>query len=148
MKLSTRSTYGLRAMMAVAMDGSSGPVMVKEIAERHQLPANYLEQIMTPLRKGGLLAATRGAHGGYKLARAAQEITVREILETLEGSLELVECNEVACCGMQPDLCAVKDLLCEASRAMVEVLAQVTLADIVERQREKEAVSSALMYVI
>lgn len=148
MKLSTRSTYGLRAMMAIAIENTHGPVMVREIAERHQLPATYLEQIMVPLRKADLLSATRGARGGYRLARPACEITICEIVEALEGRLELVDCTEITCCGVQPDACTVKDLLTEAGAAMRRVLSQVTLAELVERQRAKDADDSALMYMI
>lgn len=147
MKLSTRSTYGLRAMMAVANDAGNGTVMVKEIAERHNLPATYLEQIMVPLRKAGLLSATRGARGGHRLSRPAREITVCEIIETLEGPLELVDCAEISSCDAHPDICAMKDVLNEASAALRNVLAKVTLDELVKRQQTK-AEDSVLMFMI
>ncbi|HPM25338.1 MAG TPA: Rrf2 family transcriptional regulator, partial [Phycisphaerae bacterium] len=73
MKLSTRSTYGMRAMLELALAVGQGPVMVREIAERQRLPATYLEQLMVLLRKAGLVNATRGAHGGYALAREPRD---------------------------------------------------------------------------
>ncbi|HEX2951453.1 MAG TPA: Rrf2 family transcriptional regulator [Armatimonadota bacterium] len=147
MKLSTRATYGLRAVMAIAASPAGEPVMIKDIAERQKLPATYLEQLMVPLRKSGLLSATRGAHGGYKLSRPAQTITIREIIEILEGPLELVECADITCCGLQPDACALKDLFSEATHAILHVFESVTLAELLERQQAKEA-NASLMYVI
>lgn len=148
MKLSTRATYGLQAMMAIAREAAQGPVMVKTIAARHHLPATYLEQVMVPLRKSGLLSATRGAKGGYRLARPARDITVCEIVEALEGPLELVDSTDNSCFGIQPELCAAKDVLDEAGAAMRSVLVKVTLAELLDRQLAKEAADAAVMYMI
>ena len=147
MKLSTRSTYGMRAMLALAIHYGQGSLMVKDIAEQQHLPATYLEQLMVPLRKSGLVSAVRGAHGGYTLSRPPLDITIAEIIEVLEGPLELAECPVGAgCCG-QPETCALMDLWAEASKALVDVFAAITLAGMVERQRAKES-SSVLMYSI
>lgn len=147
MKLSTRSTYGVRAMLALALEYGRGPIMVKEIAERQGLPATYLEQLMTLLRKAGIVNATRGARGGYTLSRPPAEITVAEVIEILEGPLELSECpSGVGCCG-KPETCALSDLWSEATQALNDVFQQVTLAKLVERQREKES-APMLMYNI
>ncbi|MHB9026115.1 MAG: RrF2 family transcriptional regulator [Armatimonadota bacterium] len=147
MKLSTRSTYGMRAMLALAMGYGGGNLMVKEIAERQGLPATYLEQLMVPLRKSGLVTAMRGARGGYILARSPATMTVGEIIEVLEGPIHLTECPSGAgCCG-QPEACALVELWTEASEALTRVFQQVTLADLVERQRAKES-ASVLNYSI
>ena len=137
MKLSTRSTYGMRAMLALAFKYGSGPLMVKEIAEQQNLPATYLEQLMVLLRKSGLVNATRGAHGGYVLSRSAAEITLGEIVEVLEGPLILTECpSGVGCCG-HPETCALHEVWMEASAALQGVFYRLTLANLVERQRAK-----------
>lgn len=147
MKLSTRSTYGMRAMLALAQHYGQGPIMVKEIAERQNLPATYLEQLMVLLRKAGLVSATRGAHGGYILTRSPMDMTIAEIIEVLEGPLDLAECPSGAgCCG-QPESCALQDLWREGSQALYATFAAITLANLVERQRAKEA-SPVLMYSI
>lgn len=147
MKLSTRSTYGVRAMLALAMKYGSGPLMVKEISEQQALPPTYLEQLMVLLRKAGLVTATRGAHGGYVLARPAGDITMAEIIEVLEGPLNLTECpSGVGCCG-QPEACAMSEIFDEASKAMQHVFEKISLANLVERQRAKEA-APVLMYNI
>jgi Rrf2 family protein len=147
MKLSTRATYGVRAMLAIAMNQNKGPMMTKDIAEIQGLPPTYLEQLMVLMRKAGLLTATRGAHGGYLLARSAAEITLLEIIEILEGPLNLAECPVgTGCCG-KPETCALNELWAEGSKALSDVFANISLSKMVERQRDKEA-SPVLMYNI
>ena len=147
MKLSTRATYGVRAMLAVALHQGSGPLMTKEIADKNNLPPTYLEQLMVLLRKAGLLSSTRGAHGGYALNRSAAEITLAEIIEVLEGPLVLADCPSGAgCCG-NPEACALQDVWAEASQGLYTIFQNITLAQLVERQREKES-SPMLMFSI
>lgn len=147
MKLSTRSTYGVRAMMALALQHGTGPVMVKEIAEQQNLPPTYLEQLMVLLKKASLVNATRGAKGGYVLSRAASDITLAEIIEVLEGPLTLTDCpSGVGCCG-HPETCALNDVWNTASQALIQVFQDITLANLIERQRAKES-APVLMYSI
>lgn len=147
MKLSTRTTYGVRAMMALAERQGAGTLMVKEIAEQQQLPPTYLEQLMVLLRKAELVSATRGAHGGYTLSRAAAEITLAEVIAALEGPLTLSECPSGSGCWGQPEVCVLQEIWQEASEALIQVFTKITLANLVERQRAKAA-SPALMYNI
>lgn len=148
MKLSTRATYGIRAMLALALHHGEGrPLMVKDIAEQQHLPATYLEQLMVLLRKAGLVTATRGAHGGYVLARTPIEITLAELIEVLEGPFALTECpNGVGCCG-QPESCALHDIWEEAGNVLRNVFANISLAKLADRQRDKDA-EPVLMYNI
>jgi len=147
MKLSTRATYGVRAMLALALHQGSGPLMTKEIAEKNGLPPTYLEQLMVLLRKAGLLAATRGAHGGYTLNRPAAAITLVEIIEALEGPLLLADCPSGAgCCG-RPEACALQEVWTEASQVLYTVFHDISLAQLAERQRDKDA-APVLMYNI
>ena len=148
MKLSTRATYGTRAMLEIARYHGGGPIMTKEIAELQHLPPTYLEQLMVQLRKAGLLSATRGAHGGYLLARPATEITLLEIIEALEGPLTLVECpgGTGGCCGT-PESCALEAIWERASQALKHTFQAVTLAQLVEDQVNRES-SLALMFNI
>ncbi len=147
MKLSTRSTYGVRAMLALALHQGEGQLMVKEIAEQQNLPPTYLEQLMSTLRKAGLVAATRGAKGGYTLARPARDITLAEVIESLEGPLQLTECPTGAgCCG-HPESCALNEIWQQASTALYDVFNNITLADLAERQRTRET-TMVLMFDI
>ena len=92
MKLSTRGRYGIHAMYNLAEYAGEGPQSIKAIAERQQVPEAYLEQLIAVLRKAELVQSVRGAQGGYMLSRAANEITVGQVLRALEGELALVDC--------------------------------------------------------
>lgn len=92
MKLSTRSRYGIHAMYDLAKNVDCGPQPIKAIAEREGIPEAYLEQLIAVLKKEKLVTSTRGAQGGYVLARRPEEITVGDVLRALEGGLNLVDC--------------------------------------------------------
>lgn len=92
MKFSTKSRYALRLMAELARYAPGTTVSLKEISERQNLSLKYLEQIVTPLAKSGLVSSVRGAQGGYRLARPAAEITSGEILRAVEGELTAIPC--------------------------------------------------------
>jgi Rrf2 family protein len=94
MRISSRGQYGLRALAVLAQRHGGRPTQVREIARVEGLSAKYLEQLLGRLKGGGLVKSVRGARGGYQLARPAREITVREVLVLLEGSLAPTECVE------------------------------------------------------
>lgn len=144
MKFSTRAIYGIRAMLALARSHGQGSTFLKDIAERQNLPGTYLEQLMVPLRKAGLVQAVRGARGGYTLSRNPGEISVLSILEALEGPLNLSECPKGSgCCG-QPEVCALQDLWTEGSVALRSVYLNISLAGLLERQKAKETDPSTM----
>ena len=92
-KISTKGRYALRLMLDLALHGGDGrPVSLKDVSRRQQLSDKYLEQIVTPLSKAGLVRSMRGAGGGYLLTRGPADYTVGEILRPLEGDLAPVEC--------------------------------------------------------
>ena len=92
MKLSTKGRYGLRALIDLAQYSEETPVSITSISKRQDISERYLEQLMSMLKKAGIVKSIRGANGGYILARDAKEISVGEVLRALEGSLEPVEC--------------------------------------------------------
>ncbi|MBA4601330.1 cysteine metabolism transcriptional regulator CymR [Thermoactinomyces mirandus] len=94
MKISTKGRYGLTIMMDLATQYGKGPIPLKSVAERHGLSEHYLEQLIAPLRNAGLVRSVRGAYGGYKLAKAPEEITAGEIIRVLEGPISPVEFTE------------------------------------------------------
>lgn len=93
MKLSTKGRYGLRALIDLAAYSEEEPVSISSIASRQGISERYLEQLMSLMKKAGLIKSVRGASGGYTLARKASEISVGDILRSLEGSLEPVNCG-------------------------------------------------------
>ena len=98
MKLSTKGRYGLRALIDLAQHGGEGPVSITSIAERQEISERYLEQLMSKLKKAGIIQSIRGAQGGYVLAKELEEVSVGEVLRALEGNLEPVECS-----GLHPE---------------------------------------------
>jgi len=137
MKLSTKGRYGLKAMFELALQYEKDSVSLNIIADRQKVSVNYLEQLIAPLRKKGLVISTRGAQGGYRLARSPEEITVKEILETLEGSLAPTNCvtegEEDNC--TKADYCVTRLIWERMREAIDDVVRSTTLADMVEDQK-------------
>lgn len=100
MKISTRGRYSFRMMIDLAQHYNEGFIALKDISARQNISKKYLEQIIPFLNRSNLLNANKGHMGGYQLAKAPSEITVREILESAEGSLAPVSCMENS-----PNLC-------------------------------------------
>jgi Rrf2 family protein len=138
MKLSTKGRYGVRLMLDLAAHYGEGPVLLKEISRREDISEKYLWQLINPLKSVGLIHATRGAHGGYVLAKAPSEITVKDIFEVVEGPICLVDCIEKPATCKRSDFCIARDLWGDASKALAETLAKTTLASLVERQKDKK----------
>lgn len=138
MKLSTRARYGMRAMLDIAVNGEDGLVLLKDIAERQAISKRYLEHMMTLLRNSGLVVAERGASGGYRLSRPASEIRLDEVFEALEGELSPVEClRNPSVCDRTED-CVARELWCEMTDAMKNVLEAKTLEDLKKRWKEMQ----------
>ena len=93
MKVSTRSTYAIRALIYLGRQADGRPVRMADIAGTQDIPLPYLEQIFSKLRKAGLVQAVRGPQGGYRLARDASSITLQDIIVSLEGPLSPVLCS-------------------------------------------------------
>lgn len=137
MKLSTRSRYGLRAALELAMEYGQGPVQIKTMAEREGISNKYLEQLIAILKSSGLIRSIRGPKGGYVLSKPPEEIMLSQIFTTLEGPLVAVECLE------HPDFCprcggcVTRELWAEMQGALLGVLDSKTLKDLVDRMHEK-----------
>ncbi len=147
MKLSTRARYGLRAMLALAMTDSTEPVMTREIAATQKLPATYLEQLMLALRKAGLVVATRGSKGGYVLAHEAASVTVAQIIEALEGPIEIADCGNVADCPTDTEHCAIRNLYEQANEAVYSVFRATSLQDLADQQQRFIGNGNAMYYI-
>ena len=133
MKLSTRSRYGLRAMVELAARVNGCCVTLKTIAEKHGMSEYYLEQLFAPLKKAGLVTSIRGARGGYKLSRPPGEITAGDVLRALEGSLSPVECiddSTAVCASASCDNCNTKTVWARLYAGMSEVLDEISLLEL------------------
>ena len=138
MKLSTKGRYALRLMLDIALHPDEPSVSLKSIAQRQNISVKYLEQIVTPLVKGGYLQASRGAQGGYQLNRPVEEYTVGTILRTIEGSLAPVACvaDDDNFCSKQ-DQCVTVEVYRRIDEAIDAVVDNFTLKELVDLQHQK-----------
>lgn len=139
MKLSTKGKYGLYAMMHLAQHAGEGPQSLKAIAELG-LPETYLEQLLGALRRAELVKTVRGVQGGYQLSRKPEEITMRQILEAMEGPLSFSECVT------EPEHQCPRDKQCPAkgvweylTNQMNGLLDGITLLDMVNQNIKGDA---------
>lgn len=147
MLLSTKGDYGVRALIDLAKHTGEGPVQRAEIARRRKIPESYLDHLLAQLRRDGYLRSTRGPGGGHELAKTPDEITLLEVLESLEGSLAPIECVNEAPGSEAGALCGQQWVWQDIYALMRERLGDTTIADLVEHEREHER-QSAAMYSI
>src|SRR5208283_4502752 len=147
MKLSTKARYGTRALLDLALHHTDEATPLKDIAHRQQISLSYLEHLVGPLIDAGLVSSSRGAHGGLKLARPAEEIRLNEVVNLLEGPIEPVDCLlNPEKCGRSGS-CATRDVWGDVGRAMNEVLGKTTLADLAEKQQAKMGREPPMYYI-
>jgi Rrf2 family transcriptional regulator, cysteine metabolism repressor len=140
MLFSTKAEYGVRLMVELGRQPGSSPVSLSAVAEAERLPLSYLEHLVARLRKAGLVSSTRGAHGGYSLAKPAEAITLDQVVEALEGQIAPMECfhetpEGKVLCSHESDgdrACATKLLWTRVQGGVTKALAGTTLAELVE----------------
>ena len=147
MKLSTKVRYGTRAMLELACSYGKGPVLLRDISSRQEISLKYLDRILSSLKAAGLVKTLRGAKGGYALSRLPAEVTLKHIVEALEGRVELVACvnNQQICPRVQS--CVTHDLWQEMESSIEGFLARTTLEDLVDRDRDKRKLSPKMYYI-
>lgn len=141
MRITTWAEYGLIVAVHLARHGNERPVPAREIAEREGLPPDYVEQILLKLRRAGLVTSVRGAHGGYFLARAALEVSVRDVLDAAENRTFEVNCesypiNAHRCSGETG--CSIRPVWRELQHRVDEYLESVSLADLLAPEEKVE----------
>ncbi|MCU0915949.1 MAG: Rrf2 family transcriptional regulator [Planctomycetes bacterium] len=135
MKLSTRTRYGMRAIIELAQHEGKRPLQLRTIADRQGISVKYLEQLMSLLRSAGFVRSVRGSKGGYILARPAGEIPLSEVFRCLEGAVTTTECTEDEdYCKRSAD-CVARELWIEVEAAIHHVLSSVSLADMVKKAK-------------
>ena len=137
-RISTKGRYGTRLMLELAMNFDKGPILLKKIAKKEEISEGYLQHIVDTLKGSGLIFSNRIGHGGYTLAKPPEQISLRDILSVLEGSINLSECIN------NPDICTrslkctTRDVWSEVNRKFSQSLSEITLKDMVEKNRNKE----------
>ncbi len=145
MKLSTKGRYGLRALVDLAANGQGEAVSLSQTAQRQKLSLNYLEQVFGMLRRAGIVIGVKGPNGGYKLARDADEITVKEILKALEGEFSIIERDGEETDPVQASLSRL--LWDEIDRKVNQYLEERTLGSLV-RDYRRTLEKDMMMYYI
>jgi Rrf2 family protein len=150
MLFSTKAEYGVRLLVELGRRGEARPVALASVAEAETLPLSYLEHLVAKLRDAGLVTSTRGAHGGYRLARPAEEIRMLEVVEALEGPVTPMECFHAeregkVLCSHESDgdrACATKMLWTRVQGGVTRALAGTTLAELVEFSNQSQGLKA------
>ena len=132
MRLTRGADYGARGIMHLATRAPDAIVLVKDIAAAEGLPESYLSKIFQELAKDGLVRSHRGARGGFSLARPADEITLRQIIEAVEGPIALNRCLTEGEECERSETCPMRNVLRVAQSRVLDVLEQTTLQDLVQ----------------
>ena len=138
MKISTKGEYGIRAMLYVAMHSDAGSVPSHEIAVNQGIPEPYLRQILAALARLQLVRSNRGPQGGHLLGRPAEQISMHDILVALEGHTTSIDHILAQPCtiGVGPRHCAIREVFLSVKEAVENILCNLSLADLAERQQE------------
>jgi Rrf2 family cysteine metabolism transcriptional repressor len=132
MRITRKSDYGLRAMYELAKSYGRSPVSITEIAAAQNIPDPFLEKIMQELKSAGLIVATHGRGGGYSLDRAPARVSVREVVEALEGKVALVTCLDPSLKCMIEEGCPTSGFWTLINERFEQALGATTLADLLE----------------
>jgi len=136
MRLTTKGRFAVTAMVDLAMRHSKGPVTLASISERQRISLSYLEQLFGKLRRHTLVRSVRGPGGGYHLALGANDITVADIIEAVDESLDATMCGGRENC-LDDKRCMTHDLWATLNAKMHDYLSSVTLGDLVAHQHGK-----------
>lgn len=139
MQLSTRGRYGLRAMVELAQNFQTGPVLLRTIAEHQGLSVKYLHSLLSILKRSGLVRSLRGSGGGYVLTRTPSQIKLSEVVNVLEGSLALVGCVEDRNFCDRVEHCPVRYVWVGLSKTVERALSNLTLEDIIAHIPDSKA---------
>jgi len=147
MKLSTKVRYGTRAMIDLALNYKDSPVLLKDIARRQEISVKYLERIFTALKNAGLVKSLRGAKGGFVLNISPSRIVLDQIVEAIDGPINLVECTRDKNVCKRVKYCAARDIWYELTEVIKENLKAITLEDLVKKEKEKKKLSSSMYHI-
>ena len=141
MKLSTRTRYGIRAILELAENYGNGPLQLRIIARDQRVSVKYLEQLMAMLKSAGIVRSVRGSKGGYILAKSPEQIKVSDCFECLEGSVITTECVEDESYCERTNDCIARQLWTEVQNSVMGVLQSMTLQNLVDRAKNKQVIN-------
>lgn len=135
-KVSSRGEYGVRAMVALARQYGDGPMSIAAVSRASAVPAAYLEQLIAPLRRAGLVESKRGAQGGYQLTRPPELVRVGEVYRVMEGPVAPMDCVSEDPADQTCPLiegCETRPVWLKMRDAIVDSLDSMTLADLISQ---------------
>jgi Rrf2 family protein len=134
MRISARTRYATRLVLDMAKHHGQGPLSLTDISRRQKISLKYLEQIIAPLKRAGIVESFRGVRGGHRLRRSPKEITVGEIFALLEGSAEVTHCaQDPDVCGRASE-CVMRRVWMDAAEAFCNILSRVTFEELVKTE--------------
>ena len=139
MRLTTRGRYAVTAMLDLALHYQSGPVSLSEIAERQGISQSYLEQLFSRLRKRGLVDATRGPGGGYRLLKSSDDISVADVIDAVDETVDATRCGGQQNCQGEKR-CLTHDLWADLSTQIRDFLDNISLNELVGQRGAKRSV--------
>jgi len=139
MKMSTKGRYAVRILLSIARQQKNGPVSKKVVARDEGISADYIEQIIVPLKNEGLVVGLRGVKGGFRLAKDPAKITVYDILRASEGELGLVDCARNDCKGRDKNRCVTRPVWEGASKVLAGYFSKITLKELIDRADAMES---------
>lgn len=134
--ISTRSRYGLKALLKIAQQEGEGLACAEDIANSEGIPKKYLESILSTLSKSGILASSRGKEGGYRLAKAKEATSLLSVIEALEGSVLKYECGDSKEGCARAELCAPHRFWTELRGSLTDFLASRSISDLLDQDKE------------
>lgn len=136
--VTTKSRYGLRTLVELAMRSGTKPVSLSRLSSCEDASKKYLENIFRMFNKNGIIRSVRGARGGYQLIRHPENLTVFDILDAAEGPIELLDCvsNKATC--KKVDKCPTREFWCDLENAIVTFLKSKTLKDLIDVARKSK----------
>ena len=133
MKISTKGRYGLRILLDLALNDSEKPRMIRDISESQHISEKYISRLIIELRKAGFVRSVRGVNGGYTLTRKPEDISVLDVLETMEGPVAIVDCmNSSGEVCRRKSQCPTQRMWTEINQKIRSAFAAYTLKDLVE----------------
>jgi Rrf2 family transcriptional regulator, cysteine metabolism repressor len=147
MKLSTRSRYGVRLLFELALNYKNGNMLLKEISKKQDISEKYLSNIIVLLRRANLVNSERGAHGGYTIAKKPSNITIKEIVDVLEGSPYLIECIENNKVCKKKELCPSQELWKNLDNEISKFLQSITLQNLVDNFNKKQNKKGLMFHI-
>lgn len=137
MRLTTKGRYAVTAMLDLALNAEKGPISLADISKRQEISLSYLEQLFSKLRQQELVGSVRGPGGGYKLSRKAADISVAQIIDAVNESVDATNCGGAGNC-QHGQVCLTHYLWCDLSDQIHDFLSGITLAGLVARREVRE----------